>query len=146
MAKVELTDEALEDLKDLDGASQKIVLKGLRKLAANPDQYGQPLGKRNAGDLTGFRKLVVGRKAFRILYMVHENDDGSDITLVVVWVIAERADDRVYQLAVSRLQTMQHREIATDIEQLLVSVFSKKPVSIARRPSGSAESSGGGTG
>ncbi len=125
MAKVQLTDEALEDLKDLDGAAQKIVLKGLRKLADNPHQYGEPLGKRSEGNLTGFRKLVVGRNTYRILYLVNENDE-NDVTLVVVWVIAERANDRVYQLAISRLQTMQHREIAADIEQLLVAVFSKE--------------------
>lgn len=127
MAKVQLTDEAVDDLRDLDGAAQKIVLKGLRKLAENPNQYGEPLGKRAKGNLTGFRKLVVGRKAYRILYLVHEGDD-NDVTLVVVWVIAERADDRVYQLAISRLQTMQQREIATEIEQLLVAVFSRKTI------------------
>jgi len=140
MAKVQLTDEALEDLNDLDGAAQKVVLKGLRKLAENPRQYGGRLGKRVGGNLTGFRKLVVGRNAYRILYLVHEGDD--DVTLVVVWVIAERADDRVYQLAISRLQTMQHREIAAEIEQVLVAIFSKQAAHSGRRAPRSARSGG----
>jgi len=44
-----------------------------------------------------------------------------DGTVVVVWVIARRADDEVYQLAMSRL--MRHpeeaaRELATALEEI----------------------------
>ena len=120
MANVQLTEDALEDLRDLDGSAQKSVLKGLRKLADNPHQYGAPLGRRNSGDLTGFRKLVVGRNTYRILYLVH---DDVEPTLVVVWIIADRADDHVYQMAISRLETMRQRELADELEKLLVEVF-----------------------
>jgi mRNA interferase RelE/StbE len=123
MAQVELTDDAKEDLRDLDGAAQKAVLKGLRKLQADPYGHGEPLGRRNSGDLTGFRKLVVGRNTYRVLYLIHETAEQEAPTIVVVWIISERADDRVYQLALSRLETMRHRELADELEQLLVGVF-----------------------
>jgi mRNA interferase RelE/StbE len=123
MVKVQLTDEAKEDLKDLDGAAQKAVIKGLKKLRTNPDQYGEPLGSKNSGNLTGFRKLVVGKNTYRIIYLVHEGDVADDVTLVVVWVIADRADDRVYQLAIRRLETMKHRELASELEEMLMEVW-----------------------
>jgi mRNA interferase RelE/StbE len=99
-AKIVLLPEARDDLHDLDGAEQKIVLKGLLKLRSEPAQRGAPLGSRAPGNLTGLRKLVVGNRDYRIVYDVQE-----DGTIVVVWVIARRADDEVYRLAVARLKT-----------------------------------------
>lgn len=55
------------------------------------------------------------------MYLVHEEDD--DVTLVVVWVIAERSDDRVYRLALNRLKSMKRRDIATQLEQLILAVW-----------------------
>jgi len=122
MARVELTDDALEDLRDLDGSARKIILKALKKLETAPDQYGQPLGSLPTGNLTGFRKLVVGRKAYRVIYWVREDESG-EVDIVVVWVIAERADDLAYQLAVGRLRTMAENDAAKEIEKMLVAVW-----------------------
>jgi mRNA interferase RelE/StbE len=47
MARIVLTSEAREDLRDLDGSARKIVLKAIRKLEVDPDKRGQPLGVRN---------------------------------------------------------------------------------------------------
>lgn len=99
-ARVVLLPEARDDLRDLDGAAQRIVLKGMLKLRSEPAQRGAPLGARGPGNLTGLRKLVVGNRDYRIVYDVQ--DDG---TIVVVWVIGRRADDEVYRLAVARLET-----------------------------------------
>ncbi len=99
-ARILLLDEAKEDLRDLDGTARRIVAKGIEELRTEPAQRGAPLGSRGAGNLTGLRKLVVGNREFRIVYDVR--DDG---TIVVVWVIGRRADDQVYRLAVSRLET-----------------------------------------
>ena len=99
MARVQLTDEAVEDLADLDGSPRRAVFKALKKLQTEPEQRGAPLGRRSGGNLTTFRKLVVGNRDYRIVYRVEP--DGS---VVVVWVIARRSDDEVYQLAVSRLR------------------------------------------
>jgi mRNA interferase RelE/StbE len=99
MARVTLTEDAREDLHDLDGTARLVVLKALKKLETEPMQRGQPLGSRARGDLTSFRKLVVGNRDYRIVYRVE-----TDGTVVVVWVIARRADDECYELALARLR------------------------------------------
>lgn len=99
MAEVRLTEDAREDLHDLDGSARVIVLKGLKKLQRKPEKRGSPLGSRLSGNLMTFRKLVVGDRGYRIVYRV--DPDGS---VVVVWVIGQRSDDEVYHLAMSRLR------------------------------------------
>jgi mRNA interferase RelE/StbE len=125
VARVQLTDDAREDLRDLDGSERKIVLKAIKKLERAP-QLGQPLGSRPSGNLTGFRKLVVGRKAYRIIYLVSDNADQPDDTeIVVVWVIAERADNQAYELALGRLRAMGRRDVATELERMLIEVWTR---------------------
>lgn len=114
MARVQLTAEAREDVRDLDGSAKKLVLKALKKLEENPGQRGAPLG----GGLATFRKLVVGDREYRIIYRVEQDD-----TVVVVWVIAKRADAECYQLAMSRLATMRDRHIAGDFTLLMREVW-----------------------
>lgn len=116
MARVQLTEEAREDLHDLDRSVQVQVLKALKKLKDNPEQRGQPLGRRSSGNLTTFRKLVVGNRDYRIIYRIE-----TDGTVVVVWVIARRADDEAYELAMSRLWVHGNaavRELATSLEEI----------------------------
>jgi mRNA interferase RelE/StbE len=116
MAAVTLTDDAREDFRDLDGSARREVAKGLKKLETDPHLCGTPLGSRSGGNLTTFRKLVVGNRAYRIVYRVE--DDG---TVVVVWVIGRRADDEAYELAMSRLRlhgSAAVRELATSLEQV----------------------------
>ncbi|MGH3684006.1 MAG: type II toxin-antitoxin system RelE family toxin [Pseudonocardiaceae bacterium] len=48
------------------------------------------MGSKLSGNLTTFRKLVVGDRGYRIVYRV--DPDGS---VVVVWVIGRRSDDEV---------------------------------------------------
>lgn len=116
MAKVTLSEEAREDFHDLDGAAQRIVAKALKKLETDPHLRGQPLGNRSGGDLTTFRKLVVGDRDYRIVYRVE-----PDGTIVVVWVIGRRADGEAYELALSRIRLHGNaavRELATSLEQI----------------------------
>jgi mRNA-degrading endonuclease RelE of RelBE toxin-antitoxin system len=55
VARVQLTDEAVEDLADLDGSTRRAVFKALKKLQTEPEQRGVPLGHRSGGNLTTFR-------------------------------------------------------------------------------------------
>lgn len=100
-----LTEDAREDLSELDGSARIPVLKALRKLRTEPEQRGAALGSKATSNLTMFRKLVVGNGDYRIVYRIE-----ADGPVVVVWVIARRADDEVYQFAVSRLQL--HPDVA----------------------------------
>lgn len=114
--KVELTEEARDDFFDLEGSERQIVGKALTKLKTDPHLRGQPLGSRSGGDLTTFRKLVVGNRDYRIVYRI--DPDG---TVVVVWVIGKRADDEAYELAMSRLRlhgAASVRQLATSLEQI----------------------------
>lgn len=99
-ARVRLLAEAADDIRALDGSARRIVLKALKKLENAPEQRGAPLGSKADGrsDLTGFRKLVVGDRAYRIVYRVQP--DGS---VVVVWVVGARADGEVYATARARV-------------------------------------------
>ncbi|MGB3443325.1 MAG: type II toxin-antitoxin system RelE/ParE family toxin [Actinophytocola sp.] len=120
MATVQLTSDAREDLRDLDGSNRKRVLKALKKLETEPEKRGEPLGSRALGNLTMFRKLVVGDREIRVIYRVEP--DGN---VVVVWVIAERADDACYELAVSRLRLHSDQELAAKVEHLLNEAWDK---------------------
>lgn len=101
-AVVRLLPEAADDVRALDGAARKLVLKALKKLEDSPGQRGAALGsKANAqSDLSGFRKLVVGDRDYRIVYQVRP--DGS---VVVVWVVGARADFEVYRIARRRIDS-----------------------------------------
>lgn len=117
MAEVLLTRQAKDDIRDLDGSARKLVLKALRKLESDPDKRGAPLGSRAAGNLTGFRKLVVGDRAYRIVYRI-EGD-----RVVVVWVIGARADNECYELAIARLRAHTgNPELMRELEAMLAAV------------------------
>ncbi|GGS12881.1 type II toxin-antitoxin system RelE family toxin [Actinokineospora fastidiosa] len=121
MARVELTADAREDLRDLDGSTRKIVIKALKKLETEPDKRGEPLGGRRLGNLTTFRKLVVGDRDIRIVYRVE-----PDGTVVVVWVIGRRVDDECYELAVSRLRMAADRSLAAMAEKMLHEAWGRR--------------------
>jgi len=99
-SQVRLLPEAADDIRALDGSARVLVLKALKKLETSPGSRGGPLGSKSnaASDLTGFRKLVVGDRDYRVVYEVRQ--DGS---VVIVWVVGKRADNEVYATALSRL-------------------------------------------
>jgi mRNA interferase RelE/StbE len=117
-----LTSEARENLRDLDGSARKVVLRAIKKLEVEPEQRGQPLGVRSSGDLTTFRKLVVGDRDYRIVYRIEQ-----DGTVVVIWVIDRRVDDECYQLAVARLRLHGHRPLAEAVENLMNQAWNSVP-------------------
>lgn len=119
MARILLTTEAKEDLRDLDGSARKVVLKALKKLESDPERRGQPLGNRAGGNLSTFRKLVVGDRDYRVIYRVE-----PDGTVVVVWVIGRRADNECYDLAIARVKMYaRDRELVGELVGLLDRVW-----------------------
>ncbi len=119
-ARIVLTDEARTDLQGLDGTARKIVAGGIAKLRTDPALRGSPLGSRATGDLTGFRKLVVGNRAYRIVYRVE-----PDGTIAVILVIARRADDEVYRVALARIQTYADPGKAAALHQIVSSAWGR---------------------
>jgi mRNA interferase RelE/StbE len=90
-----LTDAAKEDL-DRYAASgnRNLFLKKLVQLEEDGVEFGAPLGS----GLTGFRKIIVGDRNWRIVYQ--PSPDGTEAT---VWVIGDRDDDECYRQAAERL-------------------------------------------
>jgi mRNA interferase RelE/StbE len=119
-AEVFLTADARDDLRDLDGASRKVVGKKLRQLESDPELRGEPLGARQTSNLTGLRKVSAGRNSeWRIVFRV-ENDG----TLCVVLVIGQRCDDHAYELAKARLK-LSGEGIHSQLSRLLDTAYQK---------------------
>ncbi|WP_433632073.1 type II toxin-antitoxin system RelE family toxin [Nocardia sp. CA-120079] len=95
MVEVLFTDMAIDDLRKLGPDAVPKVLKKMLLLLDSP-QAGYPLG----GELTGFRKLVVGRNTWRIVYRVI---DQQTIEICEIWAIGARADSEVYAEATARI-------------------------------------------
>ncbi|GAB2518133.1 type II toxin-antitoxin system RelE family toxin [Nocardiopsis aegyptia] len=97
MAEITFTDAAIDDLRRLGPDAVPKVLKKILLLEENPEA-GYPLG----GELTGFRKLVVGRNTWRVVYRVTE---GKNVEICEVWAVGPRADAQVYAEASRRVRT-----------------------------------------
>ncbi|MCW6008410.1 type II toxin-antitoxin system mRNA interferase toxin, RelE/StbE family [Micromonospora sp. CPCC 205371] len=97
MAEITFTDAAIDDLRRIGPDAVPKVLKKILLLAENAEA-GYPLG----GDLTGFRKLVVGRNTWRVIYRI---TDDKGIEICEIWAVGERADAEIYREATSRLRS-----------------------------------------
>ncbi|MEW1843100.1 type II toxin-antitoxin system RelE/ParE family toxin [Nonomuraea angiospora] len=93
MSDVVFTAPAVDDLRRI---GPDVVLKEILLLLDNPEA-GYPLG----GDLTGFRKLVVGRNPWRVVYRI---TDDKSVEICEVWAVGERADTGVYAEAKARVR------------------------------------------
>lgn len=92
--RVVLLEEAVADLERL--ARSGIHLRFLKPVEIErDDQTGQPLGK----GLTGWRKVIVGDRTWRIVFQSREG-------VAVVVAIGDRADEAVYREASQRIESV----------------------------------------
>lgn len=105
MPEITFTDGAIDDLRKIGPSAVPKVLKKVLLLLDSPEA-GYPLG----GELTGFRKLVVGRNTWRIVYRLV---DDKTIEICEVWAVGARADGEVYAEATARVRAAagQHAEL-----------------------------------
>jgi mRNA interferase RelE/StbE len=96
MAEITFTEPAIDDLRRIGPDAVPKVLKKVLLLAENAEA-GYPLG----GDLTGFRKLVVGRNTWRIVYRTTED---KQVEICEIWAVGARADAEIYREATTRLR------------------------------------------
>jgi mRNA interferase RelE/StbE len=96
MADDSFTDAAIDDLRRLGPDAVPKVLKKILLLIDDAGA-GYPLG----GELTGFRKLVVGRNTWRIIYRI---SDDKAVEICEIWAVGARADVEVYREATARLR------------------------------------------
>ncbi|HEY8473421.1 MAG TPA: type II toxin-antitoxin system RelE/ParE family toxin [Natronosporangium sp.] len=96
MAEITFTEAAIDDLRRIGPDTVPKILKKVLLLAEDAEA-GYPLG----GDLTGFRKLVVGRNTWRIVYRITED---KQIEICEIWAVGARADAEIYREATARLR------------------------------------------
>jgi len=90
---VEFIDEAVGDYKNLDGSVKKKVDKKLEELSKNPS-LGEHLGNKFNVNLTGFYKIYVDNKNYRIVYRII-NDE---IEVIEIWGIGKRDKEEIYKI------------------------------------------------
>ena len=97
--QIEFLDEALNDLRKLDGSVKVQVLKGIRKVSQNPlptnqGGYGKPLGSKSNSNLTGLLKIKFRDLGLRVVYKT-EIING----IMKIIIISARSDNEVYRQA-----------------------------------------------
>lgn len=87
--RVELIDEAVEDLiRYAETGNLPLFLKKLLRL----EEVGKDVGLLLGRGLTGWRKIVVGDRNWRIIFTINLEE-----TVATVWVIGDRDDAACYQ-------------------------------------------------
>ena len=103
VARVRLTDDAVEDLLRLKRKDPQIVRAVLKKmlLLERSPKAGEPL----LGALVGFRKLVVGNRDYRIVWRETRDVDQTPVLVIAeVWAAGARADSEIYKEMNARLE------------------------------------------
>jgi mRNA interferase RelE/StbE len=98
MAEVSFTAAAIDDLRRIGPDAVPKVLKKILLLTEDAEA-GHPLG----GELTGFRKLVVGRNTWRVVYRI---TDDKTVEICEVWAVGARVDSEVYAEATARIRSV----------------------------------------
>jgi mRNA interferase RelE/StbE len=97
-ARVELISEAIEDLARYAASGNlALFLKKLIRLEEVGKDAGLPLGR----GLTGWRKIVVGNRNWRIIFTTDPEE-----TVATIWVIGDQNDDACYAEAQRRVQSL----------------------------------------
>jgi len=97
---VEFLPEAADDYRKLDGSVRKDVNKKIDELAENPF-LGERLGHKFSIDLTGFLKIYVHGKKYRIVYRLIEPER---IEIIEIWGIGKREKEKIYKLIGERVK------------------------------------------
>ena len=86
--------EAAKEYKSLDGSIKKLVDDKMEALEENP-YLGEPLGNKNNIDLTGYYKIYINKKNYRIVYRITE--DEKKIEIIEIWGIGKKDKMEIYR-------------------------------------------------
>ena len=98
--KIVFIPEAAKDYKDLDGSIKKSIETKIEELKKNPF-LGEKLGHKFNIDLTGFYKIYVHGKRFRIVYRMITPEK---IEVLEIWGIGKREKEEIYRTIGKRLK------------------------------------------
>lgn len=97
--KVELRPEALKDYKKLYGSIKRVVKKKIDELSEKPF-IGEELGHKHNIDLTGYYKIYVAKKSYRIVYRLLTPEE---VEIIEIWGIGKREKEEIYKLIGKRI-------------------------------------------
>jgi mRNA interferase RelE/StbE len=95
---IQFIPEAVNDYRSLDGSIKALVNEKIDKLKENPF-LGEPLGNKNNIDLTGYYKIYVAKKLYRIVYRIVKNG----IEIIEIWGIGKRDKMEIYKKVGKRI-------------------------------------------
>ena len=95
---IQFIPEAVKDYKSLDGSIKILVNEKIDKLKENP-LLGEALGNKNNIDLTGFYKIYIAKKAYRVIYRIIKNG----IEIIEIWGIGKRDKAEIYKIIGKRV-------------------------------------------
>ncbi len=109
--RVQLIDDALADLLKLaESGKLRAFLKKLIEIEQKGSQAGVALGK----GLTGWRKLTVGDRDYRIVFRVN-----PDETVATICVIGDREDEACYVEAQKRAEHIKNADALSLAEAMM---------------------------
>ena len=89
---IQFIPEAVKDYKSLDGNIKLLVNDKIDKLKENPF-LGEELGNKNNINLTGYYKIYIDKKRYRIVYRIVKNG----IEIIEIWGIGKRDKMKIYK-------------------------------------------------
>jgi len=95
---IQFIPEAAKDYKSLDAYLKKLVNEKIDKLKDDPF-LGEALGNKNNIDLTGFYKIYIAKKSYRIVYRIVK----EKIEIVEIWGIGKRNKMEIYKIVGKRI-------------------------------------------
>jgi mRNA interferase RelE/StbE len=96
--EIQFIPSAANDYKSLDGSIKILVNDKIDKLKENPF-LGEALGNKNNIDLTGYYKIYVSKKSYRIVYRIVKNE----IEIIEIWGIGKRDKMEIYKKVGKRI-------------------------------------------
>lgn len=96
--KIKFHPEAKKEYDNLDNSVKIKVIKLFNKLKKEPE-LGKPLGNNNLTNLSGFYKLYVENKKYRIVYKILNNE-----LQVFILGIGKRENNDIYKVVNNRIK------------------------------------------
>jgi len=98
--RIQFIPEAVKDYQSLDGSIKKKVNDKIEKLKKNPF-LGDALGNKNGIDLTGFYKIYLSKKVYRIVYRILK----EKLEIIEILDMGKRDKLEIYNIIKKRKST-----------------------------------------